>query len=196
MATFKKKNFERDYMEEEQVDELVDVDGGLIGNNTKQFNSDSEVSTDTPYNGDEEADQDIPQTTSDFARNTKQKRQYPFYGSNYSSGKRAAIPESRKILAKERMEELIEDLMTQKSDSHDFVNNRGVQDINRNQIPDITDITVDNQALSNSIQSVVKMINSQNVKGDIAGIILNFIVSNLDTQDIPEDFKRIIKSKI
>jgi hypothetical protein len=197
MATFKKKDFKSKYLEGEPLDELVDDDGGLIGSDTKQYNSDSQVSTDTPFHGDEEAEQGIPQTTADFMAKTKQKRQWPYYGSNYSSGKKAAIPEAeQKILAKERMEGLIEDLLSQRSDTHDVVNNTRVQDINRNDVPDISDITANNQALANSIQSVVNMMNTQGVEGEDAGIILNYIISNMDVSSIPSDFRRIIKSKV
>ena len=194
MATYKKKDFSKNFNEEE-IEELVDGDGGLIGGNTKNFNSDSEVMTDTPYDGSEEADQDYPLTTDKHVSNTRQRRRYP-WGYGYAASATHAVRESQKILAKERMEDLIEDLMSDRSDNRDMVKGGNVQDINRNKIPDIEDITNNNQALSSTLKSVIDIMNGQDVNGESVGVILNYIISNVNTNDIPQDYKRIIRGKI
>ena len=94
------------------------------------------------------------------------------------------------------MEDLIEDLMSDRSDNRDMVKGGNVQDINRNKIPDIEDITNNNQALSSTLKSVIDIMNGQDINGDGIGIMLNYIISNVNTNDIPQDYKRIIRGKI
>ena len=200
MATFKKKDFNEQYVDtesvdEENIDELINGDGALIGDETKMASSDSEIGTDTPYTGGEDTEQDVPTTTDDHVSNTRQRRKYP-WGYGYAANGINTVRESERVLAKERMGDLIEDIMSDKTDSHDFVKNNRIQDINRNQIPDITDITTNNQALANSIESAIKMINAQNINGESLGVVLNYILSNVDVSTLPQDYKRILKGKI
>jgi hypothetical protein len=200
MATFKKKDFKEQYVdsetiEEENIDELINGDGALVGDETKMASSDSEIWTDSPFTGDEEADQGAPTTTDDHVNNTRQKRKYP-WGYGYAANGINTVRESEKILAKERMGDLIEDIMSDKSNSNDFVRGNQPQDINRNDIPDITDITTNNQALANSIESAIKMVNAQGIKGESLGVVLNYILSNVDVSSLPQDYKRILKGKI
>jgi len=195
MATIKKKYFKKRNKEEQDLEELVDKDGAPIsGDHTRVSNS--EIETGPTIGTDDEADKGISPTTDDIAKMAMQKRRWPLFGSNYSSGKRVAMPESHKILAKERMGELIEDLMDKKSDNYDMVKNKSNQDINRNDVPDIDDITSKNQALANKAKELIRIMGTQSISGDEVGVLLNYIVSNLNTDEIPQDYKKIIKNKI
>jgi hypothetical protein len=116
MATIKKNIFTN--ISEKEIDELVNADGYLIGDNPGSdipVSNDTEISTNTlklKY-----ADKSIPTTGDDVRNSIRQPIPFPY---NVWAGRTApsarAIPENKQVLSKNKIEEVIDDLV-KKSDN-------------------------------------------------------------------------------
>lgn len=193
MATIKKKDLKqykvKDSSEEkEELDELVDADGSPIEGSKVDVN-DTEIET-------------APQQTSDeFANSAIQPNRY-FYGiggTAYSRGARVqSESEDLGETAKAKMRKMVEDLLSKKSDDHNFVSRYQDTDVNRNNIPDLSDLaqTYQKPIPAKKTQEMLDTIQKNNLNGEEVAIILNFIINNIDTSQIPDDYKRMIMKKL
>lgn len=176
MKTFKKKDIEK-----LDIDELIDSDGSIIDGDDSDETT-SQIQT-------------APQQTTDkFATTAKQRYQYPYgyLGTPYSHGDRGMGESVQK------MEEMVEEILTQKLKNKDIVNKNKINDINKNKIPDLEELgkKFHKQDIAFNIEKLTNIINKSNLNGEEKAIIINYIINNIDTQDIDNNYKRIIKSLI
>ena len=213
MTTFKKKDFKKLVIESENIDELVNDDGSMISGDEK-YNKGVDVKT-GPINmpGDEKG---IAQDTDKFRSQAIQPRNWWWslsYGYGQGSGKRPdtttsnsmhSLPlgfhESEEIseadISEERMRKMVEDILSRKSDNQELVKKRNNSDVNRNGIPDIEELSDTKMIMVGKLRDLIDTMESGNLSGEEFGIILNFLLSTLDTSSIPSDYKNIIRKKI
>ena len=186
MATFKKKDIKKI-----NVDELVDPDGSFIDGD-ESHETTSQIKT-------------APQQTTDkYAKTAKQSLPwlYGWNGSRYSHGMRGVggtMYEEEELDESElKMAKMVEDILTKKLNQQDFVNKQGVADINKNQIPDLEELSskFNKQDITNNIRNLITNIQSNELSGEEKAIVLNYIIQNIRTDDIELDYKKIIKSAI
>lgn len=193
---FSKKDFKEKYKPEEKpVDELFSPDGDFGGD--KPVIAHTQVTTDTQKSFDDESDfeEGIPQTSDDFATKTKNKGNWfgqTNMGMPYGSGSNYRLREGE--VTKDKIKELVKELISKRDESSGLVNKVNYSDVNRNNVPDMDDL--DNPLIASKTTQFVKSINSIGLNGDQIGIILNHVISNLNTSEIPSDYKNMIKNKI
>jgi len=200
MATIKKKDVKqykvKDSVEEkEELEELVNADGSPIEGSKVDVN-DTEIET-------------APQQTSDeFAASAIQPNRY-FYGiggTGYSHGARVQsegegeeLEESVGLdeVARAKMRKMVEDLLSTKNGDN-LVSKYKDTDINRNDIPDLSDLAQSYQKPipAKKAQEMLDTIQKNNLNGEEVAIILNFMINNIDTSQIPNDFRRMIKNNL
>ena len=192
---FSKKKFEEEYIpEEEQVEELFSPDGEFGGD--KPHKPHSEIKTDTQKSFDDTSDFEpgVPQTGDDFASKTKNRSNWygmTNMGQPYGSGVNHAVYTESSI--KERATKLVRELMQSRSDANDFVKNKNYSDVNRNAIPDIDEL--DNSVVISKTKGFVNSVNGNGLSGDDIGVVLDFILTNINLEEVPDDFKKLIQSK-
>lgn len=219
MTTFKKKDFKKLLIESDNIDELVNGDGSMISGDEK-YNKGVDVKT-GPINmpGDVKG---VAQDTDKFRSQAVQPRNWWWslsYGYGQGSGKRpdsvtassvhsqpfetgdsSAVSENETVsesdISEERMRKMVEDILSKKSDNQDLVNKRNNSDVNRNGIPDIEELSDTKMIMVGKLRDLIDTMESGNLSGEEFGIILNFLVSTLDTSSIPSDYKNIIRKKI
>ena len=183
MATFKKKHI-KDIKVDELVDELVDPDGSIIGGDNS-YETTSQIKT-------------APQQTTDkFAATATQGHRWPYgsMGGAYSHGARGGAYVGEASI---KMEKMVEDILTQKLSQKGIVNKQNVNDINRNQIPDLEELSTkfNKQSISSNIQTLISNIKSESLTGEEKAIIINYIINSIGTDNIDGDYKKILKSTI
>jgi len=196
MVTIKKKDLKK-YKPKQEIDELVDGDGAPIEGGENHVN-DTEIWV-------------APQQTSDdLAALAIQPSRFYFGadGSPYSHGSRVGSQKegeeidgeeiSEEIIdevAKERMRKMVEDIVNKKLDVG-MVNRPINPDVNRNNIPDIEELSTQKPTAATHTQIFIHDIKKVPLSPDEIGIILNYILSNLNLNDISNDYKRILRDKI
>jgi hypothetical protein len=101
-----------------------------------------------------------------------------------------------KEASKSKMEEYVEDIVTKKisKDVLDKVKKGG--DIRKNGIPEIDIIAEENPVLVRKTKNLIDAIKSNLATGEEKGIILNFLITNIDTIDIPVEYKNEMLKKL
>jgi len=66
-------------------------------------------------------------------------------------------------------------------------------DVNRNEIPDIDDLSDNQMIVVGKMRDFIETINSNNLSGEEIGIVLNYLMMNIETSQIPRDYKNIIR---
>ena len=213
MTTFKKKDFKKLVIESENIDELVNDDGSMISGDEK-YNKGVDVKT-GPINmpGDEKG---IAQDTDKFRSQAIQPRNWWWslsYGYGQGSGKRPdtttsnsmhSLPlgfhESEEIseadISEERMRKMVEDILSKKSNNTDIVKKGRTSDVNRNNIPDIEDLSDTQMIIVGKLKDLIDSMGSTNMNGEDLGFTLNYFLSNVDTSQIPNDYKNIIRKQL
>jgi len=200
MSTFKKKEFKKMVVESTPVDEFVDADGGIIGGD-ERYNKGVDVKT-GPINmpGDEKG---LALTTNKHAASAIQPRNWWWsltYGYGQGTGTGANpissnIGESE-LTSEQRMKKMVEDIMSKKSNSSDIVRKGNTSDVNRNNIPDVEDLSDTQMIVVGKLKDLMDTMDSTNMNGEELGITLNYFLSNIDTSQIPSDYKNIIRRKL
>jgi len=200
MATIKKKDIKNykqhcgDHIgngekQDEFIEELVDADG-------------SEIEGDRNPTNDSEIEVPDQQTSDEFAQSAIQPNRY-YYGMGgtaYSHGARVGMAEGEETEideGKETFKKMVEDILSKRNATSDMVDRYQDTDVNRNEVPDIEDLAKKFQKpiAAKRAQEILDSIKKNNLNGEEVGIILNYIVANLNTNEIPNDYKRVIKSK-
>jgi hypothetical protein len=190
MSTIKKKDI-KNYKKrsEEDIEELVDADGSPIEGDRNPV-SNSEIET-------------APQQTSDdFADSAIQpnRRYYGYGGTPYSHGRRITGEGEDDLegeeLAEAKMKKMVEDILSQKSDSRDMVKKNGVSDINRNNIPDMEELAQIKPVVGKKVEDVLKTISMNNLTGEEIGVVINYLLTNIDLSEVPSDYKKLLKNSI
>jgi hypothetical protein len=66
--------------------------------------------------------------------------------------------------------------------------------MNNNQIPDFDEINSNNQALAHSVKNMVGSL--KNLNGEETAILLNYIMVNMNMDQIPSNYRRTLKNNI
>ena len=185
MSTFKKKDLKK-YKSPEKLEELVDDDGSPIGGtkgSSMNISNDSEIYVPDQQTGDEFAAQAL-----------QPNRYYREYGGvPYTRGV-VAVGEGEEEIAETKMKDMIENILGDKSKNTEMVRKKSMSDVNRNEIPDIS--TLSNPIVTKKASDIINTINKNNLNADEVAIILNTILSDLNTNEISPDYKKILINKI
>jgi len=197
MATIKKKDIKKyktnpSKSKKKDLEELVDADGSPIG--------DTEGSDRTPVNNSEI--ETSPQGTSDdHASNAIQPNRY-FYGyggSAYSHGSRGGGMAESDVdkVAESKMKKIIEDLID-KGEDRDMVRRFNDSDVNRNKIPDLEELSTTRQKpiVARKAQELLKSFDMNRLNGEEVGIVINYILTNVNLSEIPQDYKTLLRKNI
>jgi len=191
MATIKKKDLNKYKAKSPKpkkidLDELVDADGSPIEGDRNPVNN-SEIET-APQ-----------QTTDDFANSAIQPNRY-FYGlggTAYSHGQHIQAESEKNRVAEEKMKKIIEDL-TNKSGDREMVKRYKDNDVNRNEIPDLEELSTKYQKpiVAKKAQELLKTFEMNQLTGEEIGIVINYILTNINIADIPMDYKSLLRKSI
>lgn len=94
-----------------------------------------------------------------------------------------------KETAKEKMGDMVEDIVNKKI-SKDVLN------IKKNGIPDIDVVADENPILVRKLKNLIDIVKLNQATGEQKGVILNFLLGNVDVADIPSEYKEELKKKI
>ena len=206
MTTFKKKDFKNTVIESASIEEFVNDDGGIIGGDEK-YNKGVDVKT-GPINmpGD---DKGMALTTNKHAANAIQPRNWWWsltygYGQGAKTGSNPVASnlgegesiDEGEITAEQRMVKMVEDILSKKSNNTDIVKKGSNSDVNRNKIPDIEELSDTQMIIVGKLKDLIGSMGSTNMNGEELGITLNYIISNVNTSQIPNDYKAIIRKQI
>lgn len=191
---FTKKDFEKNYNPEE-VEELYDPNKGEIGGDT--VITQNQISTDTPViPGDDTSDRKkgISTDTEKYVSQTKN-QSADMAMSRFNMGTPYGYvredEESLEESAKEKMKQIVKELLQSRNDSSELVKNTKHSDINRNGIPDLEE--VNDIHLSKLVDDMVTSLKGK--EEDIIAAVLNDLIIKLGN-NLSSDYKNIIKSKL
>jgi hypothetical protein len=211
MATIKKKDFKKQVAEVKSIEEFVNDDGGIISGDEK-FNKGSDVKT-GPINTDPEDIKGVAVDTDKHRASAIQPRNWWWslsYGYGQGRGKSPigsnigyhgdgelgeSIDESE-LTAEQKMRNMVEKFLTKRSSSTDLVKKNSNGDINRNDIPDIEELEDTKMIVVGKVKDLIDSITSANLNGEEIGMIVNYMITNMDTAAIPSDYKNIIKTQL
>jgi hypothetical protein len=204
MTTIKKKDLKKykpsskkiKKSKKEDIEELVGTDGAPISGNRNPTNN-SEIET-------------APQGTSDdHASIAIQPRRYygGVGGTAYSHGSVHAegeeIEEVEEIgdideIAESKMKDMIENLIGDKNDNNGMVKTHRDSDVNRNEIPDLEELATTHQKpiVAKKAQEILKTIEMNHLNGEEVGIVINYLLQNIDISQIPQDYKNLLRKNL
>lgn len=177
--TFKKKVFE----EIKDINELVNSDGSAIEGDRNVTNN-SEIETgpvQAPFNDDSGYEKGIS-TTTDRAARYRQPNNWNRYfgGSAYSHGVRSSLNITE-------TNEVKEEFLNSKSNDNEVISkNNNVEDIEK----------LGNPAAINKTKEFLSVIDNNNMNGKQVAIMLNYILSNINTKTIPSNYKNTLINNI
>ena len=183
---FSKKYFEEEI---ESIDELFNPNGKFGGD--KPTIAHTQVTTDTQKSFDDESDfeEDIPQTSDDFATKAKNKHNnYGFSNMGMAYGT-SNIRESNK--SKGEIKKLVKELISKRTDDKGLVKH---SDNNDNNIADINELK--NPLIISKINEFLKSIKSNNLSGEELAIILNHVINNFELPKLSNEIKTKIKNNL
>jgi len=93
-----------------------------------------------------------------------------------------------KEASRKKMEEYVEDIISKKNISKDVLSKNG--------IPDVDNISEDNPVLVRKVKSLIDIIEKNLATGEQKGMILNYLISNIGTMDIPTEYKQEMVKKL
>ena len=176
----------------DDIEELVDADGAPIEGNDSSDNN-MEIKT-APQ-----------QTTDDFVTTSRQPNMnyYSAYGMGnggpYARGSRRgdALAESEVAEeARKKMETMIEDILSKKFQNNDVVNKSNSSDISANEIPAIDTISQTKPDAVRIANELIRSFGKNDLNGKEVAILLNSILSSIDANAIPSEYKKILQKKI
>lgn len=105
--------------------------------------------------------------------------------------------------SKKKMKHLIEDIVdknfsdeTKKNLSTRLDKLKKQVDINKNGIPDIDVISEENPLLVRKVKNLIDIIEKNLATGEQKGVILNYLINNIGTLDIPTEYKKEMIKKL
>jgi len=193
------------------LSELVNSDGTRIGsNNVKVSRDDSKSASNSTM--DPMYDEEGNQIKNSVVQSTRQQGYRGYYSLvpmpavktpvasvyTYSSnidfmddeGEKEEPKEKIKKSPKKKMKKLVEDILDKKIAKNKIYN------INKNGIPDIEIISDENPLLVRKVKSLTDIIEKNQATGEQKGVILNFLINNIDTIDIPAEYKKEMLKKL
>lgn len=173
MVTIKKRDLKK-YTPVKNIDELVDADG-------------SPIEGSKPNQNDNEIESSPMQTSDEFVAMSMQPNRG--YKLGYTR---------ENTISKDKMKEIVEDIINKKQTSNGFVSKKQSPDVNANGIPDIDELAneMGKPAPVRHAQIFIDDVKTTPLNGDENAIILNYILSNFDTSGISDEYKNILRKKI
>jgi hypothetical protein len=137
---------------------------------------------------------------------------------NTAIARENTINDKKKLdeVAKNMMRKIVEDMLTNKSKTNSGMVNKtndsiitgkseksndtsmdskpNTPDVNNDNIPDIKELN--NKAITSNSINFINFITNTEIQGDERGIILNYILSNIDLSDISPNYKSILIKRI
>jgi len=198
--TFKKKDLkeyidEEELLDEDELNELIDIDGGLISHKDNYKATDKVVKS--------------KGTSKDHARRATQGpgSYYPwggaFYGSYYTMSEDEDIMEEDLQLeiddiAESRMKELVDEMLSKKK-QYGIVKRTNEQDVVEDiKIPEFGELKskYDNPIVARKLMYLTDLINKHDVGGDEIAIIFNHLIDNLEIAKLRDEYKKILCDKL
>jgi hypothetical protein len=189
------------------INELVNKDGTRIGSNNVKLSRDdsksaSNSTSDPIYD---------PETGKQLKNAVSQQRQNGYRGwkatmllpmpqaISYMSDEDKKIEKNKekvKKSSKKKMGEMVEDIVNKKFSKEvlDKVKING--DINKNGVPDIEIISDENPLLVRKVKNLIDIISKNQATGEQKGVILNYLINNIGSTDIPMEYKSEILKKL
>jgi hypothetical protein len=201
--TFKKKDLkeyidEEELLDEEDLNELIDIDGGLISHKDNYKATDKVVKS--------------KGTSKDHARRTSQGpgAYYPwggaFYGGYYTMNEEDDVLEEEDVdvkeeiddIAESRMKELVDEMLSKKK-QYGIVKRTNEQDVVEDvTIPEFGELKskYDNPIVARKLMYLTDLINKHDVSGDEIAIIFNHLIDNLEIAKLRDEYKKILCDKL
>lgn len=105
--------------------------------------------------------------------------------------------------SKNKMKHLIEDIVdrnfsdeTKKNLSTRLDKLKKYGDVNKNGVPDIDIISDENPLLVRKVKNLIDIIEKNLATGEQKGVILNYLINNIGTLDIPAEYKKEMIKKL
>lgn len=161
------------------VDEFIDKDGSFIKGDW------------VPTKREIFVGKNRPETSREFAMYTAQGPRY-YYTPHYG----ASRVYTKESVAEGKMKNMIEDIISKNYYDRDMVNKNDDFDIN--EIPSISHLKTDHQRpiIARKTKYLSDMIEREGVSGEEISIILNHILSVVDVEKIPDNYKKLLINKL
>lgn len=98
--------------------------------------------------------------------------------------------------SKKKMKNMVEDIVDKKFPKEVVDRIKKYGDVRKNGVPDIEIISEENPLLVRKVKSLVDIIEKNQATGEQKGVILNFLINNIGTVDIPAEYKQEMLKKL
>ena len=98
--------------------------------------------------------------------------------------------------SKKKMKNMVEDIVDKKFPKEVVDKIKKYGDIKKNGVPDIEIISDENPLLVRKVKSLVDIIEKNQATGEQKGVIINFLINNIGTIDIPAEYKQEMLKKL
>jgi hypothetical protein len=97
---------------------------------------------------------------------------------------------------KKKMKNMVEDIVDKKFPKEVVDKIKKYGDIRKNGVPDIEIISDENPLLVRKVKNLIDIIEKNQATGEQKGVILNFLINNIGTVDIPTEYKQEMLKKL
>lgn len=201
------------------LNELVNSDGTRIGGNNVKLNRDDSKSASNSTMDPMYDPEDGDQVRNSVVQSTRQQGYRGYYSLvpmpavrtptasvyNYMNNidymddekeVEKTPKEKVKKSAKKKMKNMVEDIVDKKFPKEVIDNIKKHGDIRKNGVPDIEIISDENPLLVRKVKSLVDIVEKNQATGEQKGVILNFLINNIGTMDIPTEYKQEMLKKL
>lgn len=106
-------------------------------------------------------------------------------------------PSKLKESSKKKMKDIVEDIISAKKFPKDVLDKfKEKTDLDKNGIPDIDIVSEENPILVRKVKNLMDIIQKNQANGEQKGIILNFLINNINVTDIPVEYKQELLKKL
>jgi hypothetical protein len=98
--------------------------------------------------------------------------------------------------SKKKMKSMVEDIVDKKFPKEVVDKLKKYGDIRKNGVPDIEVISDENPLLVRKVKNLIDIIEKNQASGEQKGVILNFLINNIGTVDIPTEYKQEMLKKL
>lgn len=163
------------------MDELIDKDGSFIKGDWNPNRRETFVG------------KDRPETSREFAMFTAQGPRY-YYTPHYGATKAY----TRESVAENKMKNMIEDIVSKQYDGSDMIKNQKDSEFEFNSIPLLPSLKSEYQRpiIARKTKYLGDMMEREGATGEEIAIVLNHLLSVIDTDKIPSEYKKILINKI
>jgi polyhydroxyalkanoate synthesis regulator phasin len=172
---------EKKKIKKKKIKELVNPDFTRI-EGSEVINKDHVAQTGQNYDG-------IPQTTDDAVVNQRQG------ASRYLYRRFVGENNTNKSILKEKMDKLIEDIISKQDLDNDIVKRMSDELVRKNGIPSLDIMNETNPIVVKKVNSLVDIISRNGVTPEEKAIIINHLLS-VDMSNIPQSYKTELKKKL